>query len=136
LRNISKSFFSFYFSPFKGSSMFRFAAALSDATMQAMEASADTQATLSARVPMFMEAMFLPSPKATLEWNRAWTEKASAVFDGAFAAYSLMNKRMMRSPSMTSNPFDAAETFLAISTAAMRPAQRKVKANAKRLKRS
>jgi hypothetical protein len=116
--------------------MFRFATALSQATLQAMEASVDTQATLSARVPMFMEAMFSPSPQAAMEWNRAWTEKASAAVDGAFAAYHLMNKRMMRNPSLSHNPFDAAETFLAISAAAMRPAQRKVRANAKRLKRS
>jgi hypothetical protein len=115
--------------------MFAFANALASAALDAQKASHHAQTTLMVRIPLFYNALLSPSPEAAFEWNRAWAEKAAVTLDGAFAACRAIEHHAMQPANLMTSPFAAAETLLAISTAALRPAHKRVQANARRLGR-
>jgi hypothetical protein len=100
----------------------------------ALRAGADAAVTIAARTPGLMMHALSPTPAGARETHRMIQEKFDAVYEGATAAQiawaSLRDKAAfggIRSPS------DLSLGMSGVAAAAMRPARRKVRANAKRL---
>lgn len=71
-----------------------------------------------------------PSAKGTIEAHRMLSEKMAAAFEGGVAA-----SRVMAGLAAAAGPVSAAGVMVAASEAALRPAARRLKANARRLAR-
>jgi hypothetical protein len=92
--------------------------------------------TIWHRMPILAMGAFFPTPSNTVEAVRMVTEKVDASFEGAVAAAfeaSKVSTRMMFRPLLT--PAEFSDAGARIAKAAVAPAARRVKANAKRLTR-
>jgi hypothetical protein len=100
----------------------------------AMQAGADAAATIAARTPTLLMHSLSPSAETAREARRMVEEKVDAFVEGAAAAQfawaSLMAKALFGG---VRGPSDLSLGMSRIAEAAMRPARRKVRANAKRL---
>lgn len=93
------------------------------------------QATIGARLPIFLGCLLAPTPKALTEWNRAVTEKVEATLEGAMAAGVELQAALIRSAFRPPMPAAFADDMLRVIHKAGAPARRRVKANASRLNR-
>lgn len=71
-----------------------------------------------------------PTPAGVAEAQRMVSEKVSAVFEGGVAA-----SRVLSRMTCATSPIAAAGLMVAAGEAAMKPASRRVRANARRLSR-
>ena len=102
------------------------------AMVDAQESAAHATATIAARMPVLFDGAMPPSPAALAEWNRAYSEKVAAGFEGAMAAAAEWQGMMLRSVFRLPMPVAFANDLVGIAAKAALPARRRVKANAKR----
>jgi hypothetical protein len=98
----------------------------------AVEAQANAATTIGFRMPAVARAMTSSGPPSA-EAKRMVSEKTQAVMSGATGAGAAMMKGGLSAFGL--GPVAAANFALSVGEAAMRPAQRRVKANARRLGR-
>jgi hypothetical protein len=103
------------------------------AVVSAQESAAHCTATITARMPVLFDGAVPPSPAALAEWNRAYSEKVQAGWQGAVVAAAEWQAMMLRSAFRVPTPVGLANDLLGIAAKAAHPARRRVKANAKRL---
>ena len=100
----------------------------------AMQAGADAAATIAARTPGLIMHGLNPTAESAREARQMVQEKVEAAIEGAAAAQfawaSLMVKAMFGGVRTAS---DLSLGMSRVAEAAMRPARRKVRANARRL---
>lgn len=104
------------------------------AATEAQEAAVHSATTIGARLPIFAEHAVNPTAASLAEWNRAYSEKVAAAWDGAVAASLAFNPLFWfgaRPPS----PAAAMNEGLRVMSKAGAPARKRVKANATRLSR-
>lgn len=111
----------------------KLARSLARAATEAHQTAAHCSVTIAARLPVFAGAFISPSEAACAEWNRAYTEKVVATWQGAFAASLEWQAAMMRSAVRPPSPVGLANDMMRVIQKAAQPARRSVKANAKRL---
>jgi hypothetical protein len=109
---------------------------LVQAASQAGEATVDAAVTIAARWPILAGCFISPSAKGMAEWNRAYTEKAAAAWEGALAASAAWQQLMIRSAFTPPSPTALANDLVRVSHKAGHAARKRVRANAKRLSRS
>lgn len=100
----------------------------------AMQAGVDAAVTIAARTPgLFMHSVN-PTAESARETHRMVQEKIDAVVEGAQAAQFAWASFMMKACfGGIRSPSDLSLAMSGVAEAAMRPARRKVRANAKRL---
>jgi hypothetical protein len=107
--------------------------------LRAMSSALETQqasvVTISHRVPMLASLPFWPHPDNLLEANRMVTEKLEAMAEGALAASQQMAALSLRAALGKADAGDIATGMMAVAMAAAKPAQRRARANARRLSR-
>ena len=106
------------------------------AMVDAQESAAHATATIAARMPVLFDGVLPLSATALAEWNRAYSEKVAAGFEGAVAAAAEWQGMLIRSAFRLPMPVAFANDLVGIAAKAARPARRRVKANAKRLTKS
>lgn len=111
----------------------KLARSLARAATQAHQTASHCGVTIAARLPVFAGALIAPSESACAEWNRAYTEKVMATWEGAFAASLEWQAALMRSAVRPPSPAGLAHDMMRVMQKAAEPARRSVKANAKRL---
>jgi len=89
--------------------------------------------TIMRRMPTLWWGMMAPSPAAHAEITRMVIEKQAAFLEGVFALQMEFIRQMMSPVLVARRPLQAAEHLARAATA---PAARRVKANARRLRRS
>lgn len=87
--------------------------------------------TIAARMPLLWTAAFTGSPHALQESQRMITEKAQAALQGAAAAGLAASRLWFQ--ALTSMSFPSPQAWARVSDAALAPAQRVCRANARRL---
>ena len=85
---------------------------------------------VAARLARMTAEAGVPTSDGAREAERMVTEKVSAAFEGVVAA-----NRVLSGVAFAPNPLAAAGMMLAAGEAALRPARRRVRANARRLSR-
>ena len=105
------------------------------AAKEAQEAATHTVTTLGVRVPMFTEHAVNPTAASAAEWNRAYSEKVAAAWDGAVAASLAFNPLFWFGSARPPSPAAAMNECLRVMSKAGAPARKRVKANATRLSR-
>jgi hypothetical protein len=113
--------------------MLTFSAMFLKAVSSALEAQQASAVTISHRMPMLASLSFWPDPDNILEANRMVTEKFEAMAEGALAASQQMAALGMRAALGKADAGDIATGMMAVAVAAAKPAQSRVRANAKRL---
>lgn len=106
---------------------------LARAAADAGETATHCGVTIAARLPVLAGAFFAPSVSSMTEWNRAYTEKVVAVWQGALAGCAEWQAAMMRSALRPPSPAGFATDMMGVIEKAAQPARRRVRANAKRL---
>jgi hypothetical protein len=100
----------------------------------AMQAGADAAATIAARTPGLMMHGLNPTAESAREARRMVEEKVEAFVEGAAAAQFAWASLMIKAAfGGIRGPSDLSLGMTGVAEAAMRPARRKVRANAKRL---
>lgn len=102
----------------------------------AQQTASHCHTTIGARLPILFGNPFMPSAEALAEWNRAYTEKVEATWEGAFAAAADWQATLIKSAFRVPTPTALADDFLRAVHKGGHPARRRVKANAKRLTRA
>ena len=101
----------------------------------AWQTSLDAATTIAARTPILMSAALTGSPKAMREVQRMVSEKTAAAVQGALAAGHAWTTFWLSLASL--NPSVSFHDHLAaITDAALAPARRTCRANARRLTRT
>jgi hypothetical protein len=96
----------------------------------AMQTGVDTVVTIAARAP----GLFNPTAENARETQRMIQEKIDAVYEGATAAQFAWASFMLKASfGGIRSASDFSLGMAGVAEAAMRPARRKVRANAKRL---
>ena len=113
----------------------KLARSLTRAAAEAGETAAHCGITIAARLPTLAGAFFTPSASGMAEWNRAYSEKVAATWQGAFAASAEWQAVMMRSVLNPPSLAALANDMLGVLDKAAKPARRRAKANARRLTR-
>lgn len=106
------------------------------AMTSALEANEASAVTISHRMPILASLTFWPSPENLLEANRMVMEKFEAMAEGSLAASQKMVELSLQAAMGKANASDIATGMMAVAVAAAKPAQRRVRANAKRLSRN
>jgi hypothetical protein len=100
----------------------------------AMQAGMDTAVTIAARTPGLLSQGFNPTAESARETQRMIQEKFDAVYEGAAAAqFAWASFLLKASFGGIRNASDFSLGLADVAEAAIRPARRKVRANAKRL---
>jgi hypothetical protein len=100
----------------------------------AMQAGADAAVTIAARTPGLFMHGFNPTAESARETHRMVQEKIDAAVEGAAAAQSAWTSLMVKACFGGIRDAGALSLGMAgVAEAAMRPARRKVRANARRL---
>lgn len=107
-------------------------AALDAATQSATTAFA-ASVTIVHRMALLATPTMLVGPFKQAEAMRMVSEKMDAATEGAFEAAIETNRLMIRSAFSPIGPDEFARSLVAIGTAAVKPAARRARANAKRL---
>ena len=89
--------------------------------------------TIAARLPIFAGCLVAPTAEGVAEWNRAYAEKATAAWQGLFAASAAWQQVMIRAAFRPPSPAALANDLVRVSHKAGHAARKAVKANAKRL---
>jgi len=113
----------------------KLARSLARAATDAGETAAHCGATIAARLPTLAGAFFSPSASGMAEWNRAYTEKVAATWEGAFAASAEWQAVMMRAAFRPPCLAGLANDMVGVFEKAAKPARRRARANARRLAR-
>jgi hypothetical protein len=91
-------------------------------------------ATIAVRTSRMGEAVFDPSKESAREARIMVEEKFVAAYEGVLAAQKVWLDFMFRAPfGRLPTPDEASNVFVQAADAAMAPARRRVKANARRL---
>lgn len=112
------------------------AQAMAKAAFEAGEAAANSVVTISARLPIFVGCLVVPSAAALHEWNEAWTEKVAAGIEGSVAAGAAWSAMLIGSAFRPLTPVALAHETMKVLAEASGPAHKRVRANATRLSRS
>lgn len=107
----------------------------SSSALSAWQTSLAAATTIAARTPILFTAAFTGSPKAVRESRRMVTEKAAAVAEGAMAASQAWGALWLQMATGFARPSQLARGLTSVMNAAVAPAQRTCKANARRLSR-
>jgi hypothetical protein len=100
----------------------------------AMQAGLDATVTIAARTPALLSQGFNPTADGARETQRMIMEKFDAVYEGAAAAQFAWASFMMKAAfGGVRSASDFSLGLAEVAEAAVRPARRKVRANAKRL---
>jgi hypothetical protein len=100
----------------------------------AMQAGVDAAVTIAARTPGLLMHGFNPTVESARETQRMVQEKIDAVVEGAAAAQFAWASLMVKACfGGIRNASDLSLGMTGVAEAAMRPARRKVRANARRL---
>jgi hypothetical protein len=100
----------------------------------AMQAGVDAAVTIAARTPGLISQSFNPTAENAREAQRMVQEKLDALVEGAAAAQFAWASLMVKASfGGIRNANDWSMGLAGVAEAAMRPAKRKVRANAKRL---
>ncbi|WP_439574951.1 hypothetical protein [Phreatobacter sp.] len=91
--------------------------------------------TVTQRMALLSDPSLLAAASGRAEAARMVSEKMEAAAEGVFAASVEAGLFMMRASMGRISPDDVARGLVAISSAATRPAARRVRANARRLTR-
>ena len=105
------------------------------AVSSALEANHASAVTISHRMPILASLTFWPHPESLNEVNRMVMEKFEAMAEGTLAASRQMADLSLLTAMGKANADDIATGMMAVAVAAARPAQRRVRANARRLSR-
>ena len=109
---------------------------LARAATDAQAAAAHSAMTIAARLPIFAGHAIAPTAASMAEWNRAYTEKVAAVWEGAVASslawHAMFWSGLAKPPSATA----AMNDCVRLASKAGTPARKRVRANAKRLNRA
>jgi hypothetical protein len=105
-------------------------------SFDALETSVAAASTVSARVPILIEALAFGSPKAMAETQRMVLEKMAAAAEGSIAAGSAWMRLWLRAGSGLGRPLAIEREVARIVDAAHAPSRRRVRANARRLTRA
>jgi len=108
------------------------AVALGRTAAAAVKAGVDTATTLSLRMPLLFAA---PDFGSMLEWQRAWTEKVTAMTLGAVGAGAACHALSLRAATGAVTADTLVSDMLTIADAALAPGYKTVAANARRLSR-
>jgi hypothetical protein len=104
-------------------------------SVDAMQAAQDAAVTINARMPHLAHAVRRPAAPSA-EVKRMVSEKAEAAVQGAIAASCAMGQLWTRAMfGGLRTPMDAMHGFAHVADAALHPARKRVRANAKRLSR-
>jgi hypothetical protein len=96
----------------------------------------DAAVTIAARTPMLLTQGVNPSADQARETRKMVQEKVNAAYEGAMAAQFAWTSFMIKAVfGGVRSANDVSLGFANVAEAAMRPAQRSVRANAKRLSR-
>lgn len=106
------------------------------AMSSALEANQASAVTIGHRMPMLASLAFWPDPENLIEANRMVVEKFEAMTEGALAATQQMAALSMRTALGKADVEDIASGLMAVAVAAAKPAQKRARANAKRLSRN
>ena len=99
-----------------------------------MQAGLDTAVTIAARTPALLSQGFNPTAESARETQRMIQEKIDAVYEGAAAAQVAWASFLMKASfggMLSASDFSLG--LAEVAEAAIKPARRKVRANAKRL---
>ena len=100
----------------------------------AMQAGLDSAVTIAARTPGLLSLGFNPTVESARETQRMIQEKIDAVYEGAAAAQFAWTSFLLKvSFGQMRDANDFSLGLADVAEAAVRPARRKVRANAKRL---
>jgi hypothetical protein len=100
----------------------------------AMQSGFDAAVTIAARTPGLLSQGFNPTAESARETQRMIQEKVDAVYEGAAAAQCAWASFLLKASfGGIRNANDFSLGMAGVAEAAMRPARRKVRANAKRL---
>ena len=98
------------------------------------QAGLDSAVTIAARTPGLMTAGLDPAGAGAREVGLLVREKADAACEGAFAAQMALNSFLIKAAfGGVTTPDHVSHALVDIAEAAMGPARKKVRANAKRL---
>jgi hypothetical protein len=101
--------------------------------VRSAKAGRDAGVTIAARTPKLIAAGFDPHGENGREARVAVSEKIKAAFDGAVAAQAKVGDLWLRALFGRLSASDAASSWMDVSQAALIPAYRSVRANARRL---
>jgi hypothetical protein len=100
----------------------------------AMQAGIDSAVTIAARTPALLSQGFNPTSESVRESRRMVQEKVDAVYEGAVAAQMAWASFLLKASfGGIRNASDLSLGLANVAEAAIRPARRKVRANARRL---
>jgi hypothetical protein len=100
----------------------------------AAQAGMDAALTIAARTPALLSQGFNPTAESARETRRMVQEKIDAVYEGAAAAQFAWAALFLKASfGGIRNAHDLSLGLADVAEAAIRPARRKVRANAKRL---
>jgi hypothetical protein len=114
----------------------RLTRSLINAGTETGEAAVNSAVTIAARLPIFASCLVAPTAKGMAEWNRACAEKATAAWEGLFAASMAWQQVMIRAAFRAPSPVAFANDLVQVSHKAGHAARKAVRANAKRLGRA
>jgi len=106
------------------------------AMSSAIEAHHASTVTISRRMPILASLPFWPHPESIIEANLMVIEKFEALAEGTLAASQQLTALSLRAAMGKADAGDIATGMMAVAVAAARPAQKRVRANARRLSRS
>lgn len=92
--------------------------------------------TIAFRLPRFMYDVLDPSHPMSAETRRAFSEKAAAAMEGGVAAFQAWQLLWMDMAIGRVKPEDLPKAMNRVVDAGLAPANRRVRANAKRLSKS
>ena len=100
----------------------------------AMQVGMDAAVTIAARTPALLSQGFNPTAESARESRRMVQEKIDAIYEGAAAAqFAWASFLLKASFGGIRNASDLSLGLADVAEAAIRPARRKVRANARRL---
>ena len=82
------------------------------AVASAQESAVHCNATVAARLPVLFDGALPPSPGALAEWNRAYTEKLEAAWEGAVVATAEWQAMLFRSAFRLPTPLGFATDLM------------------------
>ncbi|KAA2236231.1 hypothetical protein [Salinarimonas soli] len=109
--------------------------AFARAAADTSESAAHAAVTISARMPVLMAGLIVPSAAGYAAWTEAYTEKVEAVWLGVMAASAAWGAAMAQAAFLPPTPMGLAEEVMRVATIAAKPSRRKAKANARRYAR-
>lgn len=114
----------------------KLARAMARAAADAGQTATHCGVTIAARLPTLAGAFLAPSAAGMAEWNRAYTEKVAATWEGAFAASAAWQAVWLRAAFAPPSPAGLANDIMGVIAKAAKPARLRARANARRLTRT